>query len=78
MPWIENVSGVKKKKRVLLISLVNNKRGSKHEDIWSGIAFLSTSRKRSFLRDKEKEEGVHELTIFGAHQDHSFLLAQLA
>ena len=55
MPWIENVSGVKKKK-VLLISLVNNKREANMRDIWSGIAFLSTSRKRNFLRDKEKRK----------------------
>ena len=54
MPWIENVSRVKKKKkRVLLISLVNNKREANMRDIWSGIAFLSTSRKRNFLRDEE-------------------------
>lgn len=46
----------KKKKRVLLISLVNNKREANMRDIWSGIAFLSTSRKRNFLRDKEKRK----------------------
>ena len=33
MPWIENVSGVKKKKRVLLISPVNNKREANMRDI---------------------------------------------
>ena len=32
MPWIENVSGVKKK-RVLLISPVNNKREANMRDI---------------------------------------------
>lgn len=44
----------KKKKKLLLISLVNNKREANMRISWSGIAFLSTSRKRNFLRDKER------------------------